>query len=404
MQIRVAEKEVLTESQIEGITIEPQTISGALVFDTAGKVVSYPSEWLSTLTELQALSFKSAVTYARNISYFIEFLSDRQENYGLTPDEMLLQVSLTVIEDWVIREQESGLDRSTTRSREGCLRSFYDFLCKDRYRDAVLKRSPFPGKYISAKPNLKQVVSASLTELVTVMNECQYERERLLLQFMYDSGVRISEVGRVTYGDIQEAINFTNSGFISSENVDAPVLPGYAPILIRGSKGRGNSIKERFAIITTATLKRISAYHSKPIYKRYQAKYQNRHNSPAFLNTEGNPYNEASLAKMIERRSKSALRKNLISKQVHAHLFRHGSAYLTLQDPNLGDDFLERLVNVKKTFGHAFISTTERYTSIPHDIYDSIADSSMGGLKAKIDKMEEVIERTKLRIKPGDKK
>lgn len=405
MEIRVAEKVLLTESQIEDIKIGTQTVSGALVFDDQGKVVRYASEWLTTLTDLQVIAYTSAETYARNIVYFIEYLSRRPENLGLTADEMLLRANFTVLEDWVISEQETAsLDRSTIRNREGCLRSFYDFLSKSEYRDPVIEESPFPVKFISAKPHLKQVVSASLSDLVALMNESPYERERLLLQFMYDSGVRISEVQRVTYRDIQEAIKFSNSEFVSSKKAEVPVHPGYAPILIRGSKGRGNSIKERFAVITTPTLKRIASYHASPLFRRYQARFQDRNDCPAFLNSEGNAYNESSLSKMIERRSKTAYRKNLISKKVHAHLFRHGSAYLTLQDPNLGGDFLERLVNVQKTLGHTFISTSERYTSIPLDVYDSIADSSSGGMRSKIEKMVEVVERTKLRIKLGDKK
>lgn len=405
MDIRVVQKSLLTESLIENVEVGSQSVSGGLVFDDQEKVVQYASEWLTTLTDLQVIGYKSAQTYARNISYFIEFLSLRTENEGLTTDEMLLRVTLSVLEDWIIHLLESEcLDRSTVRNREGSLRSFYDFLSSGDYRDAVLEASPFPKKFISAKPHQKQVVSASLSDLVAVMNQSPYERERLLFQFMYDSGVRISEVQRVTYRDIQEAINFSDSEFVSSKNIDVPVQPGYAPILIRGSKGRGNSIKERFAVITTPTLKRIASYHASPLYRRYQARFQNRNDCPAFLNSEGNAYNESTLSKMIERRSNAAIKKNLVSKKIHAHLFRHGSAYLTLKDPNLGEDALERLVNVQKTLGHAFISTSERYTSIPHDIYDSMADSSSGRLRSKIEKMQEVVERTKLRIKLGDDK
>ncbi len=405
LKIFIARGENLCASQIDGVEIEPKAVSGVLIFDDHGKVVRYPSQWLSTLTDLQDLAYTSAETYARNIQYFIEFIATRPGNAGLTADEMLLNVNRSTLEDWVIQEQETfGRERQTIRNREVCLRSFYDFYSKNEHTDAIIEETPFPSTFISAKPHKKQVTSASLSDLVALMNESPYERERLLLQFMYDSGVRISEISRITYGDIHDAIRFTNSEFISPKKVDAPVFPGYAPILIRGSKGRGNSIKERYSVITTPTLKRIAAYHSAPLYKRHQAKYHNQNQCPAFLNSEGSAYNKDSLGKMIERRSDSALKKGSISRKVHAHLFRHGSAYLTLQDPNLGEDYLERLVNVQKTLGHTFISTTERYTNIPMDIYNAIADSSVGGLRSKIEKLEDVVEQTKLKIKLGDKK
>ena len=50
------------------------------------------------------------------------------------------------------------------------------------------------------------------------------------------------------------------------------------------------------------------------------------------------------------------------------------------------------------------MGTTERYTSIPLDIYDKLSDSNSSSLRPKIEKMEKVIEKTKLKIKLGDKK
>ena len=323
MQILVARGVTLTDSQIEGVSFAaPESVVGSLILDNNEKVVRYPSEWLTTLSESSSIAYTTATTYARNLSYFIEFLGNRPENIGLTPDEMLLKVNRSILEDWILSEQKaSKLDRSTIRNREACVRSFYDYLVNGEYNEALLERHPFPRRFLSAKPHVKQVVSASLGDLVALMSQAKYERERLLLQFMYDSGVRISEVERVCYGDIQKAIKFSNCEFISSKS-DHPVCAGYAPIIIQGAKGRGNSIKERFAIVTAPTLKRIASYHASPLYKRYQVKYQERSNCPAFLNSEGNAYNARSISKLIERLSEKAKKKGAISKNVHAHLFR----------------------------------------------------------------------------------
>ncbi|MBO6875434.1 MAG: hypothetical protein JJ874_17465, partial [Marinobacter sp.] len=246
MQIFIANKQNLSKSQIDGLSLGSQTVSGALVLDDDEKVIRYPSNWLSTLLDLQEISYKSAETYGRNTIYFLKFLIERPEYVGLAPDEILLRVNRSVLEDWIIRQQDSGLlDRSTIRNRESSVRSLYDFLSDNERQDSVLEKSPFPKKYISAQPHKKQVVSASLIDLLALMYECRYERDRLLLQFMYDAGVRISEVERITFGDVQKAIRFTNSAFVNSEKVDVPVRPGYAPVLIRGAKGRGGSVKER---------------------------------------------------------------------------------------------------------------------------------------------------------------
>jgi site-specific recombinase XerD len=401
--ILISPNKTISHSAIEGVTFDcQQRVVGTLVLDDYEKVVQYPSEWLTNRVASQGISYATAQTYARNITYFLDYLKRRPDSEGLTHDEMLLRVRLSALESWFIEQSNEGMDRSTNRNREACLRSFYDYLSDGKFRDPVLERSPFSTKYVTPKPHKKQVVRADLNDLVALMNQSKYERDRVLLQFMYDSGVRISEVERITYNDIRDAINFTNSGFVCSRH-NLPVHPDYAPLLIRGSKGRGNSIKERYTLVSTPTLKRIATYHSSPLYKRHQMKYGDRGLCPAFLNTEGGAYNKASLAKLFERLSKKAKTKGLVTKSIHAHLLRHGSAYLILQDPNLGSDYLERLVNVKKTLGHTFISTTEVYTSIPFDIYDSIVDEK-GVMKSKTDLMEEVVEQTKLRIRIGDKK
>lgn len=405
MRIRTANREVLPFSQIEDVDIKPQHVTGVLVFDSHGKVVRSASEFLCKQVEGEAISHASAKTYARNIAYFVNYLESRPENQSLSADEMLLNMRRPVLEDWAIHEKEiSGLDRNTIRNREGALRAFYTYLAepKDGEDRPFIEKYPFPDRFISPKATKKQVKRAELDELLALMLECRCERERLLFQFMYDSGVRISEVERVTFGSIQDAINFSQKRFIGSNGLDVALSPGYGPILIQGSKGRQNSIKERYSIITTPTLHRIAGYHSKPLYKRYQQKYQNRNDCPAFLNTNGDPYTKESLAKLIARRSNSAKKKGAITRNVHAHLFRHGSAYLTLDDPNFGEDFLDRLVSVQKTLGHSSVTTTEMYTSIPHDIYNHITNSVFGHLKSKIDKMEILVEKTKLPIRLGD--
>lgn len=402
MPIFTANNQYISESSVEGCEFRsPKRVSGCLILDLDEKVIRYPSEWLTKQSQSQRIARTSAETYARNISYFVEFLNKRPEYQGLTSDEMLLRVTLRVLEDWFI-ELSDSLDKGTIRGREACLRSFYQYISNGEFRDKVIGRSPFPGQWVSSPPDKKQVVNASLQDLVALMLQTRYERERVLLQFMYDAGVRISEVERVTHRDIQESIRFANTEFVATDESLA-TIPGYAPLLIKGSKSKGNSIKERHTLITSSTLKRIAAYHASPLYKRYQSRHQHPMDFPAFLNTEGRPYTKASVAKLIERLSSKALKKGKVLRNIHAHLFRHGSAYLVLNDPNLGRDGLERLLNVKKTLGHAFLSTTERYTNIPHDIYSEIVDGS-GGLKSKVEKMDYVVEQTKLKIRIGDVK
>lgn len=404
MQAVVSDNYRITETIVPGVKVPAGAAAEGVVFlDDDLKVIKLPSLWLTQCAySSSSLSRGPTVkTYANNTIYFLRYLKSCMSDL-LSVDEMIKSVRLSTLENWIRHQTDDlGLDKSTVRNREGTIRAMYAFLTDEQLCGA-LERSPFPGRYLSSKPDKKHVRALDIADVKALMLETDYERERIIFQLMFDSGARISEVPRITLGDIQDAIKFTESQFVSDQrNV---IEPGYAPLLIKGSKGRGNSRKERSTIVTAKTLQRIQKYHSSPLYRRYLKEYRNHRDAPWVFNTEGKPYTTKSLSALFERVAKRAQKHGTITGPANPHRMRHGFAYLTLSDTNRGNDFVDRLVFVQKSLGHADIQTTENsYTSIPHDVYDQFADTD-GVVLTRIEKMEELIQATQKRIKLGDVK
>lgn len=106
-------------------------------------------------------------------------------------------------------------------------------------------------------------------DLIVLLESTGSERERVVLQFLYDSGLRRSELPRVTVEHIKNAIYFNSTQFISYTS-DKPICPSYVPLEVLGSKGRRNEINPRWTLISSATIQRILKYHASPLYKNMQ--------------------------------------------------------------------------------------------------------------------------------------
>ena len=181
-----------------------------------------------------------------------------------------------------------------------------------------------------------------------------------MLQFLYNSGLRRSELTRVTLKDFKDINNFNSEKFISRDT-DQPIHADYMPLKVKGSKGRGNQIKPRWTLISSATIKRIQKYHASPLYKKHARRYLNSSETPAFFNAEGTPYTPSAINKLLERISKRAINKGRLHRMISPHKLRHSNAYAILQSNDLGADYLDRLVIVQKNLGHSQLDTTQKY-------------------------------------------
>ncbi|EKT4493113.1 tyrosine-type recombinase/integrase [Pseudomonas sp. YQ_6] len=411
--ITVREKTLdLCESPVRGSPIPISSVqdrvklTGAAVFDDEERLLPLVSGFLSHGLRNSLISEQSALTYGRNLGYVYEYLGTRREFKDCERDSAFLEIRAHVIEEYFARLREiEEISKKTVRNRDSSLMAFFtNFLCRglDDLPPPRSATNPYASGMLSPRPNKSLVVACSLSDLKELILATQSERERCLLQFIYDTGIRRSEVPRVTLKAIDDALQFQDTLFITT-GVTAPINADYCPIRIDGSKGPANSIKPRDSLVSRATLLRVKKYHASPLYKMYKAQFSSPETTPAFLNAKGNVYTPRSISKLLERVSKRAMVRMRIDRQISPHKLRHGNAYALLRTPDIGADYLDRLVAVQKTLGHSQLQTSEIYTQIPYDLYQKLIRPGAEA-KTKAGEMLELSQQTRLKINAGDSK
>lgn len=373
-------------------------VHGVGVFDDNGKILPLISEYLSYYAKHEKISYKSASTYGKNLTYFLQYIRTRPDYNNDESDDVFITVPSYVIQEYLtVLSREQNISSSTVRNRDATIRAFLEFLCSPTEdRSQLRKDNPYDQGYLSKAPKRTGIIACNLDDLFILIESTSSERERVLLQFLYDSGLRRSELPRVTLKHFKDAVNFNSQKFISRES-DKAICLNYVPLEVQGSKGRGNEIKHRWTLISSATIERIQKYHASPLYKKYARKYATPTETPAFLNAQGTPYTPSAINKLLERLSKRAIKQGRLDRQISPHKLRHGNAYAILQSNDLGNDYLDRLVILQKNLGHNHLNTTQIYTSIPQDIYNSMCDEK-GDLLTRAEKMKRLSEKTQLKI------
>lgn len=387
-------------------THETVKLTGAAVFDDDERLMPLISGFLSHGLRNALISEQSALTYGRNLGYAHEYLMGRREFRDYERDSAFLEIRTHVIEEYFahLREVEE-ISKKTLRNRDCALMSFFNnSLCRgvDDVPAPRTAPNPYFAGYLSPRPNKSLVVACSLNNLRELILATQSERERCLLQFMYDTGLRRSEVPRVTLKAIDDALRFQDTLFIS-RGVSEPINADYCPLRIDGSKGPADSFKPRDTLVSRATLLRVKKYHASPLYRMYKGQFPNAEETPAFLNSEGGQYTARSISKLLERTSTRALSLMKIDSMISPHKLRHGNAYALLRTPDIGTDYLDRLVSVQKTLGHSQLKTSETYTQIPFDLYQKLVSPGTE-TRTKAGEMAELSLQTRLRIDAGDMK
>ncbi|MFO0701538.1 MAG: tyrosine recombinase XerC [Nitrospira sp.] len=236
-----------------------------------------------------------------------------------------------------IRAHLHSLDRQGEKAASlarklASLRSFFRFLL----REEIVKTNPTETLRSPRLPKrLPRVLTkddaAALMTFPSGPSPLSL-RDRALLETMYSTGARVSEVVGINLDDLDEA-----DGIVSV-------------------KGKGR--KERLVPIGDVALQAIREYR-----KSLKPTPRTQHpSSPMFLNHRGGRLTTRSVAKMVARYSS-----RLVSGGVSPHALRHSYATHLLDE---GAD----LRSIQELLGHASLSTTQKYTHVAMDqllaVYD----------------------------------
>jgi len=225
---------------------------------------------------------KTIELYGNNLKYFCEYLRNSELLGQIPIDVILTSISTLGLEKYFKSLQNNDLADSTVRNREASLREFFVWLTTAK-ASKVRTESGWPRRYMTRKPRRKMPRFITKKQFIQLAGALNHESQRCVLHFMYETGLRVSEVPRVMKNDIDLLQGFDESF-------------EYLPLLIRGSKGSGKAhVKERYALISRAVFARVQRYHSTALY-RFSGGNAIK---PAFLNTQRRDLTAKAIQKMI---------------------------------------------------------------------------------------------------------
>lgn len=314
------------------------------MFDDDEQVIVHLSQWASSLAVgAKKKSPKTRETYLRNIIYFIGWLRSHDVYKNLRADEALIAITQGGVKQYLSELQSAGLSTNTIRNRDITIKTFMDWLTTQDAGRAREKSTHDEG-LLSNTPHTKSPIYLTEDQMIRYLFGFHNEYQRCFAHLIYDVGYRRSELVRALKKDFTEIDNWPDS-------------LGYAPLVVRGSKGKSGEIKERVSIISRPMIARIKRYHSSLHYRKHEKKWSEE-DRPAFLNVHGEPLSYSAIGHAMKEASKRS------GMDVSPHDLRHGCAYNIMRSEH-GKDLIDNLVLVKKQFGHSHISSTEKYTQIP---------------------------------------
>jgi integrase/recombinase XerD len=265
----------------------------------------------------RGLSENTIESYHNDIKKLIKYLDDFQ--IESTPEN----IEKETIFQFIYEISKFVSPRTQSRITSG-LRSFFDFLMFEKYRDSNPTDLLETPKLSRTLPDTLTVDEINLLiEQIDLSNPFG-ERNRAMLETLYGCGLRVSELISLKISDL-----FFDQGFIR-------VL------------GKGN--KQRSVPIHELNQKYIETYLTT---YRVHLKIQKKSEDIVFLNRLGNKLTRNMVFFILQDLTKKAG----INKTISPHTFRHSFATHLLEN---GAD----LRAIQEMLGHESITTTEIYMHV----------------------------------------
>ena len=281
-------------------------------------------EFLSWLVAEKGRSANTLAAYRRDLSAYCDWLAGR----GLTP----LDVARTDIVDFVHARRDAGAATSTVARQQAAIRMLHRHLSIEGVRTDD-PAADVEGVRVPAgipKPLSERDVTSLLDAVVGT--EPIDRRDLALLELLYATGARISEVVGLSIGDVE---------------LDARLVRLY-----------GKGAKERIVPFGSSAAAALDEWFSPRGRPRLApAQWARRDDAEAvFLNTRGGRLTRQAAWLVVKKYGRRAGLRDDLS----PHVLRHSCATHLLDH---GAD----LRVVQEMLGHASVSTTQVYTKVSQE-------------------------------------
>jgi integrase/recombinase XerC len=274
----------------------------------------YIDKFIEYLKVQKNYSEFTRINYQKDLEEYFEFLNNKNYDYK--------NIDYKKCMNYLIYLDEKKYKRNSISRKLSSLRTFYKFLVLNNYSDNnpfLLISSPKKEKKIPRFINYQ-----GIEEIFNIpdLNTIEGQREKVILEILYGSGIRVSELVNIKIKDI----DFSNK-----------------TILIFG---KGN--KERIVPVGDYALEYLNKYINEG-----RRKNPKRGSEFLFLNRYGEPVSRVYFFLQVKKYAKQAG----IQVEISPHTLRHCFATHMLENG-------AELRAVQEMLGHANIATTQIYTNI----------------------------------------
>jgi integrase/recombinase XerD len=275
----------------------------------------------------RGLSKNSLAAYTRDLDRFSSFLA--RENIEV------LRFDETHAENFILHLHAEKLALSTSNRILSTLRSFYAYLERDHgaynpMKDVLSRKIPLRLPKALTISQVTQLIEASV-----LSDDIVSLRNKAILELLYSSGARVSEVVGLNLTDVVE---------IKSEDS-----------AIRTLKLRGKGGKERVVPMGSYSVKALDDYLVR-VRPSLVAKNSKGKSEALFLNQRGSRISRQSAWQLVV----DAAKRVGLDEGISPHVFRHSFATHLLDG---GADIRV----VQELLGHSSVTTTQIYTLITID-------------------------------------
>ena len=278
--------------------------------------------FLNYLTVEKGFSENTRAAYQNDLTQLADFVEEEAARGGVMPS--WANFSRQGMLSYLLNLKERGYAPTTAARKVAAAKSFFNFLLAE----GIIKNnptenisSPRVGKPLPDAISISQV--RQLLDQPSKMTTPEARRDGAMLELLYASGMRVSELVSLNLGDVD-----TEGGYVRCF-------------------GKGN--KERLIPIHPQAVQAVKKYitETRPQLLRSDAELA------LFLNRSGDRLTRQGLWQKLKDYAKSAG----LGKAVTPHTLRHSFATHMLSG---GAD----LRSVQELLGHANISTTQIYTHL----------------------------------------
>ena len=268
------------------------------------------NKFITYLSSEKRFSEHTIKSYTTDLKQFISFLSSEFQII----DE-INEISFQIIRTWIASLLEKGINPRSVNRKISTLKTYFKFLI----REGKLIENPMM-KVVAPKSKKRLPVFIEEDQIASLLNEVQFEegfigqRNRLIIELFYVTGIRLSELINIKISDVD----------FNSQSI----------------KVLGKRNKERIIPLSSTTINSLNNFIE-----------NNQKNDFLFTNLDGMKL----YTKLVYRLVNKYIAKISSVNKKSPHILRHTFATHML---NNGAD----INAIKELLGHANLSATQVYT------------------------------------------